>query len=69
MRIALALFFLAASAIFALGGFDILNNAADFEAESQIRFVGFSLIAIAALMPLLAGIIVFFRVDTKPPTA
>ena len=69
MRIALALFCLVACVIFALGGFDILNNAADFEAESQVRFVGFSLIALAALMPILGGIIVFSGVDTHPQKA
>jgi hypothetical protein len=61
MRIALAVFFIFASVLFAVGGFDVLNNAADFYAEAQIRFVGFSLIALAGLLPVLAIAVLFTK--------
>jgi hypothetical protein len=52
-----------ASVIFALGGFDILNNAAEFQAEYQVRLVGCSLISLAMLCPLLAIAIAFVKVE------
>jgi hypothetical protein len=61
MRIVIIMLLLVASVIFALGGFDILNNAADFQAEYQVRLVGYSLIALSMLLPVLAIAIVFAK--------
>ncbi len=61
MRIASALFLIFAAVIFAVGGLDILANADTFVAADQVRFVGFSLIALSALCPLLAVALMFAK--------
>jgi hypothetical protein len=63
MRIASALFLIFAAVIFAVGGLDILANAAEFEAEAQIRSVGFGLIALSVLCPLLAVTVLFAKAE------
>lgn len=58
-RIALALFFVIAAPIFALGGFDVLANASGFAPGQGVEVVGYGLMAFAPLALALAGLLAF----------